>query len=112
MNSSQKLLMYTMGEASMWESALVLARLGLSSKARNERRRYLAVSEVFAHALGGSDELYHLQIGSGKTAKGTVGVSWLLLAGLIALSMIEWRTLTGPALHTWVQTVMHTCGLQ
>jgi hypothetical protein len=101
--------MVAMGQASAWERFCVSWQLIASPTARKRYKKYVAVSQVLEHSLGDPDDVISINLRPRHLWPAKNAAMLMLLAALVTVAFLEWRSYTMPAVNDLVQYVSHRC---
>jgi hypothetical protein len=101
-NRDQQLLALVHHQANAIQTLQALASLTVSKEARQTYRQYGAVTKALRSCLA-DDQVLVIKTPQIR--------NWLILAALLIVIAIEFSNYTVPAVHDWLMTVAHKCGL-
>jgi hypothetical protein len=99
-----------------WQTIAGYTELLVSEDARRLRRRYAGVSAVLSRSIREPDDLVQVDLGPvrgrirNNVPQSTV-IKWLILAVLVTVAMLEYRSYSLPVLREWFNTVLRRCGI-
>ncbi len=111
MNRDQRQLLAVHGGNGVWQGLLAGFDLILSSDVRRRRRRFIVVSAVLKASLADPDDFVAVSLRTPRKIRRAHLLKWVLLVGLVAVIVVEYRSYTFPMLSDWIQTLRHRCGL-